>query len=251
MVSRSGLLIVFITLFLLSSCGFHQGALVSNAQLGDNDFEIIDLVSASKSTKRYFGLGGLEEKALVFSTKKELYKAYPLKKNQVFANLSVDFHHTTIFFVSKTRCTISADLVQFGDVEADSVHALFKTLKPKPINKSQSFGEEELPFYKGQKVFFKSGSLISEGTIKALANEVNLIQVMAGNQTYNLNYKNVFYNTSQEEFAENIGEFDTQKEYLITDNGLTIKAKIVGANQAFLILKTDEKLLVKKQSELE
>lgn len=236
--------------FLLVSCGFHQGTMVSNASLGDNDFEIIDMVTAQNYTKKYFGLGGLDKKALVLETKQNLYNKYPLKKNQVFANISVDFHNSTIFFVNKVTCTISADLVQFGPTKSDSLHKVFHLMQIRKAQKSQVLGENELPYYIGQSVYFKSGKTIDKGKIKAIAGQINLIQVIANDQSYNLSPEFVFFNLKDETIPESLSNYNVKKEIIFFDDNVQKKGYLVGANTNSLVLKSNNELFVRAISDL-
>jgi hypothetical protein len=234
----------------LASCGFHQGTMVSNASLGNNDFEIIDMVSAKSYTKRYFGLGALDKKALVFDTKQKLYNNNPLKKNQTFANISVDFHNTTIFFVNKVTCTISADLVQFGSVESDSLHKAFEKLQTHKNLKKVVVEEDNLNYTIGQTVYFKSGNAVGKGKIKSIAKQLNLIQVTAYEQSYNLNPDFIFYQLKDENIPESIKDYDPEAEVMFLEDGAEKYGSIVGANEKFVVVKSMNDLFVRTPSEV-
>ena len=58
-------------------------------------------------------IGGLEKNTLVADAKKDLLENYPLKENQALANITVDFKNSIVFFVIKTKVTITADVIEF------------------------------------------------------------------------------------------------------------------------------------------
>lgn len=62
-------LFFLLIVFSLSSCVYHAGTMSSNASLGQNNFEVIDLITSQVATKKYFGFGGLGKEALVLKTK--------------------------------------------------------------------------------------------------------------------------------------------------------------------------------------
>src|SRR5690554_2287325 len=104
------------SVFIFGSCAFHSGMMTSNASLSGNDFEILSIESGTAKTTHIFGFGGLNHQALVFEAKKNMYRSSPLKKGQAFANVSVDFKRSYFPIVRTTYVTITADLVQFGNI---------------------------------------------------------------------------------------------------------------------------------------
>lgn len=119
--------IVFFIILCLSSCAFHSGLMTGNATLSGSNFELIDIVTGEASTVRVLGIGGTSTKALVLEAKKDLYSSNRLKKGQAFANVSVDFHNAFYLLVNVTTVTVSADIVQFGDM-TESTQAVFRSL---------------------------------------------------------------------------------------------------------------------------
>jgi hypothetical protein len=42
-----------------------------------------------------------------------MFQNYPLKDNQAYANISVDFKNSNFLLVTKTKVTITADIIEF------------------------------------------------------------------------------------------------------------------------------------------
>ena len=102
-----------------------------------NNLEILKIVTATAEVKYYFGFGGFNKDGLVLEAKKKLYSENQLKREQVFANISVDFKKERNFFVERTLVTLSADLVQFDD-QGKEIQTVYKTSKKEVINNKQS-----------------------------------------------------------------------------------------------------------------
>ncbi len=103
---------------LLTSCAVHSGMMTGNANLGDDDFQVLTMGIGTANTTHVLGIGGLDKQALVYEAKKNLYRAYPLAKNQVYANVTVDFKRSYYILIYTTLATVTADVVQFGEVSA-------------------------------------------------------------------------------------------------------------------------------------
>ncbi|HZK08558.1 MAG TPA: DUF6567 family protein [Bacteroidales bacterium] len=102
-----------IVAMMFSSCAMHTGIGMSNASLSQNNFKIVKFAKGDVCTTKIFGLGGLGKQALVAEAKQELLANYPLQDGQALANMTVDFKNSFIFFVIITKCTVTADVVQF------------------------------------------------------------------------------------------------------------------------------------------
>lgn len=124
-------------LLFMSSCAYHFGGMTGNAQLSDNNFELIEVGSGTSSAFRVFGIGGFSKTALVLEAKKNLYRNYPLNKGQAYANVTVDFQQLHLLLYNRTQVTVTADIVQFygeGDPSIER-QALFEN-----IEQQQSLG---------------------------------------------------------------------------------------------------------------
>ena len=111
---------------ILSSCAFHSGMMNDSASLHGQDFELIGMSVGQSNTTHVLGIGGLDPTGLVLEAKRNMYKLFPLKKGQAYANLSLDFKRSYFFIVNTTKATVSADIVQFGEAKTDSLQKLFQ-----------------------------------------------------------------------------------------------------------------------------
>lgn len=59
------------------------------------------------------GIGGLNKDALVYEAKIRLYKSINIKQGQALANISVDWRNGFYILFSKTKVTLSADIIEF------------------------------------------------------------------------------------------------------------------------------------------
>lgn len=108
------------TAIIFSGCmALHQGYMANSTALGAANFSYVTQNAQGTSTATYivFGLGGVRAETLVSGAKQKLLETYPLKSNQALANVTVDFQTTLWFpfglFVSKIKCTVTADIVEF------------------------------------------------------------------------------------------------------------------------------------------
>ncbi len=101
----------------LSGCiATHNGYLTDSASLNSPNFvyKKVNAVGEAKATY-VLGIGGVARKSLVLEAKKQMLALNPLQKNQALANVTASFK-TTYFFafiVVTTKCTVSADIVEF------------------------------------------------------------------------------------------------------------------------------------------
>jgi len=98
---------------MFSSCAMHTGIGMSNASLSQNNFKMVKYATGDVKTTKIFGLGGLGKQAMVAEAKQELLANYPLQDGQALANMTVDFKNSFFFIVIVTKCTVTADVVQF------------------------------------------------------------------------------------------------------------------------------------------
>lgn len=107
-------LVAAFSLVSLSSCSFHYGtSSAGSAMITNENFKIDFAYGSTKSTK-IFGIGAFNREGLVLDAKKNLYKNYPLQPGQALGNMTVDFKTTFVLFVSTTKVTISAELINFS-----------------------------------------------------------------------------------------------------------------------------------------
>lgn len=107
--------IALLTIFSFSGCAVHNGFMSDSVSLSKNNFKMVRYAEGTASTTKFFGLGGLAKNALVAEAKKDLMQNYPLKDGQALANVTVDFKNSFVFFIMKTKVTVTADIVEFKD----------------------------------------------------------------------------------------------------------------------------------------
>ena len=101
--------------FLISSCAFHTGYMSNSASLSSANFSYVKRNLQGESTATYiFGIGGLGKQTLVDDARIMIINNNPLKDNQTFANITVNFKSSFYLgVVSTVTCTITADIVEF------------------------------------------------------------------------------------------------------------------------------------------
>jgi hypothetical protein len=77
------------------------------------NFRYVKLVKGETEISKILGFGGLSTEALVSDAKINMFQNYPLKDNQAYANISVDFKNSNFLVVTKTKVTITADIIEF------------------------------------------------------------------------------------------------------------------------------------------
>lgn len=99
---------------MLSSCAIHTGLMDSSAYLSQPNFDYVKQnICGSCQTTRVLGFGGLFKADLVEIAKKEMLTQHELQSNQALANVTVDWKHSRFLLAKTTKCTVSADVVEF------------------------------------------------------------------------------------------------------------------------------------------
>ena len=105
---------IALTITLFSGCAMHNGFMKNSASLSEPNFSYVkQSVSGMSGTMQVFAIGGLKKQALVEEAKKDLLKNNPLQPNQALANITVDWKYSFYIVVTKTECTVAADIVEF------------------------------------------------------------------------------------------------------------------------------------------
>lgn len=81
-----------------------------NEKQSSNDKKIGTALGYAKSFNM-FGFGGIKKNALILEAKNIMYKSFPLKQGEYYANLTVDFKRSYILFYNATKVTLSADIM--------------------------------------------------------------------------------------------------------------------------------------------
>lgn len=133
------------------SCATHNGYLSSNAVLVDNNFRIIGIGIGEAESIRILGFGGLKKNALVYDAKNDLYNKVELKQGQALTNITVDFKRENFILYSKTKVTVSGEIVDFNKSN-DSLTQNFYGLKER---KGYELGEQVYVMFNGKYVLKK------------------------------------------------------------------------------------------------
>jgi hypothetical protein len=109
------IMVTVVSVLLLSGCAAtHFGNMSDSASLGANNFKMVKYATGEATVTKVFGLGGMGMDALVAEAKKNLLQNNPLKEGQTIANVTVDFKNSFILIVTKTKVTVTADIVEFN-----------------------------------------------------------------------------------------------------------------------------------------
>lgn len=118
----------------LYSCRYHEGTIASNATITPAS-EIAAFAEGEAQTSLVFGFGGLNTKTLIKDAKENLYRNYPLKKGQAYANMGVDVSRSFYPFVGLpvvmiNRVVVSADVVNLDpELLSDELQPFFISLQ--------------------------------------------------------------------------------------------------------------------------
>ncbi len=112
--------LLLLTVF-FSSCGYHVGyvnnnnANVTNVELSQNNFKVIEKVSGSSTVEYIVGFGGKAEKQLLEDAKAAMFAKANLEgKSRAVVNLTFEQHVETVFiFYVKRTLTVSGHVVEF------------------------------------------------------------------------------------------------------------------------------------------
>jgi len=103
-----------ILMLMVSSCAIHTGVMSNSAQLSHANFTYVQKgLYGTCQTTRVLGFGGVFKADLVEEAKKEMLEDYELQANQALANVTVDWKHGRYILVKTTKCSVSADVVEF------------------------------------------------------------------------------------------------------------------------------------------
>lgn len=114
--------VIATTVFLSGCIATHVGTMSGSASLDSPNFIYKKQNIYGESQATYvLGIGGEARQALVLEAKKSMMRENPLLRNQAFANVTVSYKTTSFvgFIVTIVKCTVSADIVEFGPVQTD------------------------------------------------------------------------------------------------------------------------------------
>ncbi len=109
-----------------------MGGFTGNSTDDLKNSELVEIGIGKAKATRIFGIGGLGKEALILEAKKDLYKNYPLRKGQAYANISFDIRNALYLIVTQSKATVSADIISFPDQEgnkSDGYQELFERMR--------------------------------------------------------------------------------------------------------------------------
>ncbi|TCO08266.1 DUF6567 family protein [Natronoflexus pectinivorans] len=118
-----GYLILLITsLFILSSCGIHQG-LTTNANLNStevvlakNNYKVISSVEGQSEAMFIFGIGGLSKNAMIAEARNQMLSRAELVGNsRAVINETVEIKHSIFPIIRMYKVMVSGYVVEFID----------------------------------------------------------------------------------------------------------------------------------------
>lgn len=122
---KKTLLIISLTVLLASCATVHTGMLSTSSI--NKPVKYVDIAYGVAQTNRYFGFGGNCQDALVLEARRNLIKNRPLKPNEEYANITVDFKSTYWPFYIQNKATLCADVVRFSnDTTSDPYTETYK-----------------------------------------------------------------------------------------------------------------------------
>ena len=116
-----------VLVFALSSCAsYDTGFIADNVNLSNDNFTYIERNvrgQASTSYIFFYLIGGKNKSNMVEEAKQQILNTYPLTGNQSLANINVywDTDMIALGLYAKSRCIVTADIVEFQSTEGNSV----------------------------------------------------------------------------------------------------------------------------------
>lgn len=114
-------LLLAIVIPLLTGCGTHYAivgnlnANNTNVELSQKNFVVLDKVSGTSTATYFFGIGGIDNKALVERAKAEMLRSVDFEgSSKAIVNLVTETHFTfgyPVFF--KKTVTVSGHIIEF------------------------------------------------------------------------------------------------------------------------------------------
>ena len=112
------LFFIITSIVIFSSCAFHNGHMTDSASLSTNNFKYAKTqIQGSEKSTHVLGIGGLGKQALVDEAKRNMLFGNELQPNQALANISVNWKTSFFIVFSTTKCTVTADIVEFNSID--------------------------------------------------------------------------------------------------------------------------------------
>jgi cell division GTPase FtsZ len=116
------ILSVLIISVLLSGCGVQHAFVlnsnnnVTNVELSKKNFKVVEKVTGSSTARYIFGIGGINEKALIENAKSEMLLNANLEgAARAIVNITIEEDMTFYFVYFKRTVTVSGHIVEFTE----------------------------------------------------------------------------------------------------------------------------------------
>ncbi len=103
---------LFILFLVLSSCVSYQSGGLSANETGAN-FIYQDVAIGEARSNRFLLFGGMRKDALLLEAKRDLITGRPLGIDEAYTNYTFDFKNSFILGFTRTKVTVSADVIQY------------------------------------------------------------------------------------------------------------------------------------------
>lgn len=216
----------------LSGCAFHSGMMTANPEYIKPEYELKSTVRASAKSTRIFSIGGLGKEALVAEAKDNLYEFYPLRNQEAYVNLSVDFRDFIFLFYHRTKATITADII--GTVNASEEDTTYQSLFIQKQANARRIGI----FKVGDEVYLLKNKVPMKYKIMDVINQEKVLMGLPnGNKTFKAKYSKLY-------LIENDRLPEVTYEVMETVQAYTYmkwrEAKIIGLNEEKAIVEITE-----------
>jgi hypothetical protein len=145
-ISLKFLLFISIISVLTGCVALHQGSMSGSASLSSPNFLYTsqNLTGEAKATY-VLGIGGVSRQSLVAEAKRAMLINNPLRNNQALTNLAVSYKTTGYigFIVATVKCTVTADVVEFGRTQTEFSQAQSPVLQSDPSVTSTTYPHPE------------------------------------------------------------------------------------------------------------
>ena len=115
------LLSVFIVLLSMFSCAsFENGQVLNSVNINQSNFSVIGNAEGTAKSGHFLVILDVNfRKELLVEARNNMYKNFPLKKNEMYANTYVSYQ-TNFWFpfgiiYYEVKCTIKSDIIKFNN----------------------------------------------------------------------------------------------------------------------------------------
>lgn len=238
------LLIFLFSVSLLSCTTLHSGVLTGNNVYPNQ--KIVDTAIGTEKATYVFGIGGNNKDALVYNAKRNLYKNFPLKKDQVYSNFTIDFKNSFRIVYFERKVIVSADIVTLNndfseEDDADIVEQKQVDFKSKKsVEKPKETKNPKFEFFEAEDlVVVYDDEKYVRGTITSVADFFITVQLKDRDnilETKNYGIDKVFLIDDKLGLEDKIGEIVFFEKKLKNGTMQKTEGKISGIGKKSLLM---------------